>query len=284
MPVYERGYRPWENSGRRAAPAWWAIARRGIAEPIKSRRLLFLLVVAWVPAIVKGGILYFTFKMGELSRLLGGDWTDISAAGFHVFLKWQAPFVLIILAIIGASLITKDREENGLALYFARPLGLLDYVAGKSAIIMTYYFAVTLFPLYALCLFGYLVTNGATGVEMLLEIPLRATAYCTVAGACYALVLLAISSLSTRTAFSVMWWVLLVAGTDALSEINALFDARLAIMSFPGNFLNAGALFFGASAELEAVAPATSLVVVLLCGALGWWILRRRIRPVEVVS
>ena len=85
MPVYERGYRPWENSGRQAAPAWWAIARRGIAEPIKSRRLLFLLVVAWVPAIVKGGILYFTFKMGELSRLSGGDWTDVTSAGFHAF-------------------------------------------------------------------------------------------------------------------------------------------------------------------------------------------------------
>jgi len=284
MPVYERGYRPWENSGKRAAPAWWAIARRGIAEPIKSRRLLFLLVVAWVPAIVKGGILYFTFKMGELSRLLGGAWTDITSAGFHAFLIWQAPFVLIILAIIGANLITKDREENGLALYFSRPLSLIDYVAGKGAVIMTYYFSVTLFPLYALCIFGYLVTNGATGMEMLIEIPLRGTAYCLLAGTSYALVLLAISSLSTRTAFAVMWWVLLVAGTDALAEINALFDARLAIMSFPGQFLNGGTLFFGANPNLEGVSPVVSLGMIIFYGAAGWFILRRRIRPVEVVS
>ncbi|MBU0741740.1 hypothetical protein KKA85_10580 [bacterium] len=284
MPVYERGYRHWEHSGRRAAPAWWVIARRGIAEPVKSRRLLFLLVVAWVPAIVKGGILYFTFKMGELTRLLGGAWTDITAAGFHAFLKWQSPFVLIVLAIIGANLITKDRRENGLALYFSRPLGLRDYVAGKGAIIMTYYFAVTLFPICALCIFGYLVTNGATGMEMLLEIPLRASAYCLLAGAAYALVLLAISALMTRTAFSVTWWVLLVAGTDALAEINVLFDARLAIMSFPGQFLNAGTIFFGAPRHLESVAPAVSLALVVLYAAAGWSILRSRIRPVEVVS
>jgi len=284
MPVYERGYRHWEVSGRRAAPAWWAIARRGIAEPIKSRRLLFLLVVAWVPAIVKGGILYFTFKMGELTRLLGGAWTDITAPGFHAFLKWQSPFVLIVLAIIGANLITKDRRENGLALYFSRPLGLVDYVAGKGAIIMFYYFTVTLFPIYALCIFGYLVTNGATGMEMLLEIPLRATAYCLLAGAVYALVLLAISAMMTRTAFSVMWWVLLVAGTDGLAEINALFDARLAVMGFPGQFLNAGTLFFGASPHLEGVTPVVSLAVVLLYAAVGWLLLRHRIRPVEVVS
>jgi len=284
MPVYERGYRHWERSGQRAAPAWWAIARRGIAAPIKSRRLLFLLVVAWVPAIVKGGILYFTFKMGELSRLLGGAWTDITAPGFHEFLKWQSPFVLIVLAIIGANLITKDRNENGLALYFARPLGLIDYVAGKGAIIMTYYFSVTLFPIYALCIFGYLVTNGATGLEMLLEIPLRATAYCLMAGTAYALVLLAISAMMTRTAFSVMWWVLLVAGTDALAEINALFDARLAVMSFPAQFLNAGTLFFGSTRHIEGVAPVVSLALVLFYAAAGWLILRNRIRPVEVVT
>ena len=57
MPVYERGYKHWEPSGRRAAPPWWVIARRGIAEPLKRRGFLFLLMIAWVPAIVKGGIL-----------------------------------------------------------------------------------------------------------------------------------------------------------------------------------------------------------------------------------
>ena len=119
---------------------------------------------------------------------------------------------------------------------------------------------------------------------MLLEIPLRATAYCLLAGATYALVLLSISSMMTRTAFSVMWWVLLVAGTDALAEINALFDARLAVMSFPAQFLNAGTIFFDATRHIEGVAPGVSLAMVLLYAAAGWLILRHRIRPVEVVT
>lgn len=283
MPVYERGYRPWEHSGHRARAPWWTIARRGIAEPLKSRRLLFLLAVAWVPAIVKGGILYFTFQMGELSRLIGGKWTDIGPRGFLAFLGWQSPFVLILLAIIGSGLISRDRRENGLALYLSRPLGVRDYVLGKGAVIMFYYFAVTLLPVWALCLFGYLVTSGATGMQMLLLIPLQALVYCVVTGAGFTLVLLALSSIGQRTVFVALWWVLLYAGTDGLAEIMSLFSPGLQILNFPGQFLNAGIVFFGGEPLCE-VPPAASLLVVLAYAALGAWVLRRRIKPVEVVA
>lgn len=282
MPVYERGYRGWERSQRRAAPAWWAIARRGIAEPLKRRGFLFLLVVAWVPAIVKGGILYFTYKMGELSKLVGGQWTDISAAGFRSYLEWQTPWVLIILAIVGSGLITRDREDNGLALYFARPLGLGDYVLGKGLITLFYYFAVTLLPVWALCLFGYLSTQGATGLEMLVAIPLRALVYCTLAGTSFSLVLLALSSMGTRTVFVALWWVLLFA-TEGLADIMAMFRPELRILDFAGQHLNMGALFLGGSG-MDGVSPWVSLAVVLALIAAGLGVLRARVKPVEVVS
>ena len=95
MPVYERGYRSWTPSGGMAAPAWWAIARRGITEPLKSRRFLLLLVVAWVPAIVKGGIIYFKLKAGDMVDLVGGDWTSIEPAGFLNYLDKQHFFVFV---------------------------------------------------------------------------------------------------------------------------------------------------------------------------------------------
>lgn len=284
MPVYARGYRPWQRSTARARPAWWTIARRGIVEPLRSRRMLFLLVVAWVPAIVKGGILYFTYKMGELSRLVGGQWTDVGPRGFLSFLQWQSAFVLILLAIVGSGLISRDRREGGLALYLARPLGVKDYVAGKGSVVMFYYFAVTLFPVWALCLFGYLVTSGATGAEMLLAIPLRAAAHCAATGAAFTLMLLALSSVGQRTVFVALWWVLLYAGTDALARIMSLFDARLMVLDVPRQFLNVGVLFFGGSRVCAAVPPWLSLLVMLGWAAAGVWTLHRRVRPVEVVA
>ena len=53
---------------------------------------------AWVPAIVKGGIIYFKLKAGELTDLLGGGWTSIEPAGFLGFLERQRFFVFVLPA------------------------------------------------------------------------------------------------------------------------------------------------------------------------------------------
>jgi len=290
MPVYERGYKHWEPSGRKALPPWWAIARRGIAGPLKRRGFLFLLMVAWVPAIVKGGILYFTFKAGQLFdagqlvRLVGGNWASIEAPGFFAFLTWQKYFVLIFLTIVGTRLISKDRQENGLALYFARPLGLVDYVAGKVIIIMFYYFMVTLFPVYALAVFGYLVTAGATGMEMLVLIPLRATLFCSLAGLSLSLILLSLSSLGHRAVFITVGWVLIYLGSEQIANLMTLFGNRwMRIVDFPAQYFQAGALLFDANPP-HPISPWGSFFVLLVYTALACLILKQRIRPVEVVS
>lgn len=290
MPVYERGYKHWEPSGRKASPPWWVIARRGISAPLKRRVFMLLLMIAWVPAIVKGGILYFTFKAGQLFdagslvRLVGGGWASIEAPGFFTFLTWQKYFVLIFTTIVGARLIAKDRQENGLALYFARPVTLIDYVLGKSLIIMFYYFTVTLFPLYALAIFGYLVTAGATGLEMLVEIPLRATVFCTLTGLSLSLVLLALSSMGRRAVFITVGWVLIYLGTEQIANIVTLFGNKwLRIVDFPGQYFQAGAYIFQASPPHE-LSPWLSFLMVAGYTLGACLILRDRIRPVEVVS
>jgi len=219
MPIYERGYTHWESSTGRARPAWWIIAKRGIAEPLKKRWLLVLMLAAWVPAIVKAVMVYIKLKAGDIADLLGGGWTSIDPEGFLVFMEGQRFFVFVLLAIIGAGLIATDRRDNGLSLYFSRPLGLASYVGGKSLIIMFYYFMVTLAPVYALCLFAYLIAPEATGPELLILTPLRATLYCTLMGASISLVLLAFSSLGKRSIFVMVWWAIMVMGTETVGAI-----------------------------------------------------------------
>lgn len=283
MPVYERGYKHWERSERSAAPPWWVIARRGIAEPLKRRGFLFLLMIAWVPAIVKGGILYFKYKFGQLADLVGGNWVAVNAEGFYSFLKWQKYFVLILLTIVGVRLIAKDRQENGLALYFARPLSLTDYVLGKMLIILFYYFMVTLFPVYALSLFGYLVTAGGTGLDMLLLTPLRATLYCGLAGVSMSLILLAMSSLGLRAVFITVAWVLLYLGSEQIANILVLIEGDwLRIFDFPAQYFQAGAFLFGAETDPD-FSPWVSGILVAAYTLAACLVLRRRIRPVEVV-
>lgn len=284
MPVYDRGYTHWESSGRAANPAWWTIARRGIAEPLKKRWLLVLLLASWVPAIVKAVTIYFKLKAGDIADLIGGGWTSIDPGGFLAFMEGQRFFVFVLLAIVGAGLVATDRRDNGLSLYFSRPLGLTSYIGGKSAIIMFFYFIVTLFPVYALCVFAYVIAPDATGLDLLLLTPLRATAYCVLAGASLSLVLLAFSSLGKRSIFVMVWWAIMVSGTETIGAIaEGLGKDKLQAINFLGQYHNAGSLLFSTTPRLE-VSPWFSLVTLLLWTVAAIWVLRRQIRPVEVVS
>jgi hypothetical protein len=284
MPVYERGYTHWHPSGRRVNPAWLVIARRGITEPLKRRWLFLLIVLAWVPAIVKGGIIYFKLKAGNLMDLVGGGWTSIEPEGFLRFIEGQRFSVFVLLAITGAGLISTDRRENGLSLYFSRPLGLLDYIGGKALTIVAFYCLITLAPVCVLCLFSYLVAPGATGPDLLLVTPLRTLAYCLLAGTSISLVLLAFSSLGTRSVFVMVWWTVLVSGTETIGAIaEGLGRGSLQAVNFLGQYHNAGSLLFGAPPRLE-ISPWLSLAIVVAWTGLALWVLRRQIRPVEVVS
>ncbi len=284
MPVYDRGYTHWEPSDGRSWPAWLIIARRGIAEPLKRRWLLVLLLMGLVPAIVKGGIIYFKLKAGDIADLLGGGWTSIEPEGFLAFIEGQRFFVFVFLAIVGAGLVASDRRDNGLSLYFSRPLGLNSYIGGKALIVIFYYCLVTLFPTYALCLFSYLIAPEAAGLDLLLLTPLRATVYCLLAGASISLVLLAFSSLGKRSIFVMVWWTIMVSGTETIAAIaEGLGKGSFQAVNFLGNYHNAGSLIFSSGPRLD-VNPWVSLAIVIAWTAVAVLVLRSRIRPVEVVS
>jgi len=284
MPVYDRGYTHWEPSGRRAWPAWWVIARRGIGAGLKHKGVLFMALVSLVPAVVKGTIIYFSLKAGELTRLLGGGWTSIEPEGFLRFLEMQRFAVFAVMAVVGAGLIAQDRRDNGLSLYFSRPLGLRDYLAGKALIVVFFYCLLTLIPVWLLCVFAYLIAPEATGLQLLLLTPLRAAIYCLLTGVSMGLVLLAFSSMGKRTIFVMVWWTILVMGSEAIGGIaRGLGKDSFEAVNFLGQYHNAGALIFGAGPRLGVSQPVSVLVVVLWT-AFAVAVLRRRIRPVEVVA
>jgi len=284
MPVYDRGYTHWERSDGRALPAWLVIARRGIIEPLKKRWLLVLVLAAWVPAIVKGGIIYFKLKAGDMVDLLGGGWTSIEPEGFLNYLDKQHFFVFVIMAVVGAGLVATDRRDNGLSLYFSRPLDVKGYVAGKTAILFFFYALVTLVPAVALCVFAYLVAPEAAGMELLLLTPLRLLVFCLLTGTSMALVLLAFSSMGQRSIFVMVWWAVMVMGTKTLASIaEALGRGSLRVLDFMAQYDNAGTVLFGAARSIE-VSRGVSFLVIVAWTVLAAWVLRRRIRPVEVVS
>ncbi len=285
MPVHERGYTHWQPSGLRADPPWWVIARHGLTAPLHKRGNLALLVLAWIPALVMGVQIYIKVKAGQLAELAAGvGWGDISAAGFLTFVDRQDFFVFLVIAILGAGLVARDRQDNGLSLYFSRPLSLADYLAGKGLVILGGYLAVTLAPALLLCLFAYLVEPAALGLELLLLTPLRLAVLTGLTGAALALVMLAFSSLGTRPVLVIVWWAVLCLGGDAVGNIGESVGADvLQYANFLDHWENAGSLLMGGGARLP-ISPWGSLAVCVAVTAAAVAVLRARVRPVEVVT
>lgn len=289
MPVFERGYTHWTPSGLPVDPPWWVIARRGLAAPLQQRGMLFLLFLAWVPAIIKGGYIFVHARAGDLLDLVAGSrWRSIEPAGFLTFVEGQRFFVFLFLVLVGARLIATDRRENGMSLYFSRPLGVTEYVAGKVLTILGWYLAVTMLPACLLCLFAYLVDPAAGGLNLLLLTPLRLMVYCGFTGTVLSLVLLSFSSLGKRTMFIVVWWTVLYIGGTTVAKVLGLVGADwVQIVDFAGQFQNAGTLILPGGDPQEAplsLSPWLSLAICLGWAALAAAILRRQIRPVEVVA
>jgi len=114
--------------------------------------------------------------------------------------------------------------------------------------------------------------------------PLRATVYCLLAGASISLVLLAFSSLGKRSIFVMVWWTIMVSGTETIAAIaEGLGKGSVQAVNFLGNYHNAGSLIFSSGPRLE-VNPWVSLAIVIAWTAAAVLVLRSRIRPVEVVS
>ena len=285
MPVHERGYTHWTPSGLHADPPWLVIARRGLASPMKRRWPLFLLFAAWVPAVVKGAIIFFKARAGQfLDLAVGGEWTSITPAGFLAFMEGQRFFVFLATVILGAGLIARDRRENGLSLYFSRPISLFDYLGGKTLVVLAGYLAVTLAPSLLLCVFAYLVDPTAAGFDLLLLTPLRLIAVSVFTGTGLALVLLAFSSLGTRTVLVVVWWAVLCLGGEVVGNIgDSLGLDAFQYLNFLGHWHNASSLLMSAPARLP-VLQVVSLALCLLTMAGALAVLRSRIKPVEVVT
>ncbi len=285
MPVHERGYTHWNPSGLAADPPWLVIARRGLVPALKKRRNLLLLFAALVPAIIKGVIIFIKARAGEILELaVGSDWTSLTPAGFMAFLDWwPGLFGFLITLVLGPALIASDKQENGLSLYFSRPIGVFDYLGGKVLVVLVGYLSVTLVPSLLLCVFGYLVDPTAVGLQLLLLTPLRLVVMCTFIGLGLSLVILSFSAMATRTVLVVVWWSILCIGGGAVSSIgDAVGLDSFAYLDFLGHWYNAAALVMSAPARIE-VEPAVSLMICLAIMAAAVTVLRRRIRPVEVV-
>src|SRR6266513_3268521 len=140
MPIHDQGYRRYGGDRTRTGTGWAVIARAGVRTFFARRAFLGLLLLSWLPFVVRGVQIYAAANLPQ-ARFLAP-----TAETFRQFLDQQEIFVFFVTVYVGAGLIANDRRANALQIYLSKPLTRAEYVFGKLIILMTFLALVTWLP------------------------------------------------------------------------------------------------------------------------------------------
>ncbi len=281
MPIYEQSYRRYEARSPLRQVRFWPITREALRMILAKRAFVVLLLVSFIPFVVRVAQLYAGTRFPDFGRVL-----PVDGRMFGEFLNQQVWFVIFLSIFGGAGLVANDLRTGAILVYLSRPLTRRDYVLGKLGVLLALNLSVTLLPGIAL----YLVALGLVPDQfakwslawILPSIVLQALLMALVVG----LLVLAISALSRSARVAGLGFVGLWVGVEiARGVLTQIADRREAeVLSFQNNLRAVGNALFGIAERattLPVVWPALALAVVAGACLL---VLRARVRAVEIVT
>src|SRR5688500_5618811 len=282
MPIHRERYRRRESGVDLRGGAWAVIAANGLRSLVRKRAFLFLMILAWIPVIVRG------VQIWAASNVPGMPQTGafaVSPRMFRDFLNQQEPLVFFITVYAGSGLIADDIRANALQLYLSRPITRTQYIAGKAAILMAALAAVTLLPgMLLLLLVPAFAGNMNFLSDNILLIP-SISAYSIVQITLSAFLILAMSSLSKSRWFVAILYAGLSFFTHAVfGVVGAAIDgSAFSWVSIFANLNQVGDVLFRLPPRYDTHPLVSTAVIVLIIGV-SMLVLSRRIRAIEVVT
>src|SRR5438128_8932522 len=258
MPIHDQGYRRYGGDRTRTGTGWAVIARAGVRTFFARRAFLGLLLLSWLPFVVRAVQIYAAANLPQ-ARFLA-----LTGETFRQFLDQQQIFVFFITAYVGAGLIANDRRANALQIYLSKPLTRAAYVFGKLAILMTFLLLVTWVPAIVLLIvqiafagnFTFFLTNlylfPAITVFAFLEVTMVAAA------------MLALSSLSKSSRYVAILYAAVIFFTQAVYGVlyAVTRDTSLSWISFAANLSEIGDVIFRLPARYSTPWPLALLMIV----------------------
>jgi len=224
-------YRRWDRTVRPARWIWPAIIFNEIKLALREAKTRTLVMTSGVLVLGACAMFYvialLETLMGQesaqgvldfLRAALGIDLKGLKVhefrdalwrSSFLLMIKVQMVWVLIVVARVGAGLISKDLKARPLPIYFAKPLTPLTYLLGKWGVIASFIALIMLVPNMLALALGTAITGGPGTwgqiASMAGGILASGAVVCVVAGA----VILALSSLSSDQRYVTVGWVAL---------------------------------------------------------------------------
>jgi ABC-2 type transport system permease protein len=282
MPIHRERYRRREDGEDFRGRGWVVIAVNGLRAIARKRAFLFLMILAWIPVVVRAVQIWAAANVPTMPQT---GWLAVTPGLFRSFLEQQEPLVFFLTVYVGSGLIADDIRANALQLYLSRPITRTQYVAGKAAIVMATLAAVTWLPALLLLFLVPAFAGSMTFVrENLLLIP-AISAYSMVQITLTALLILALSSLSKSRWFVAVMYAGLAFFTHAVFGVirATTVGTMFSWVSLSANVNQVGDVLFRMAPRYD-TPPVVSATVIVAIIVASLFVLRRRIRAIEVVT
>jgi ABC-2 type transport system permease protein len=279
MPIHDQGYRRYTGLRAQSGRAWSVIARAGVRTLLSKRAFIGLLLLSWVPFLVRAVQIYAATNLPQ-AQFLAPD-----AKMFRQFLEQQEIFLFFITVYAGTGLIANDRRANALQIYLSKPLTRLEYVFGKFAILLVLLLLVTWLPAMLLLVIQVMFAGSFTFMLQNLFLVPAITIFSLIQVTSVGLAMLALSSLSKSSRYVGVLYAGLIFFSQAIYGIvrGMTRDSSFAWLSVPLDLQQIGDAIFRLPPRFNMPMWSAFLVIALLIAASAA-ILDRRVRGIEVVA
>jgi len=279
-PVHDQSYRRYQGKRERHGRGWLVIAGAGMRAVLAKKVFLGLLLLAWLPFLVRTVQIYAVTMYPQTSEVL-----PVNARMFQSFVEGQGLFAFFVTIYVGAGLIANDRRANALQVYLSKPILRIEYIAGKLAVLATFLLSVTLLPAVLLVVMQVVLSGS---VNLLREHPtlIPAVVLASLLRVIVASVtMLALSSISRSARYVAVMYTGVIFFAEAMYGVLSFVtgSTRVAWISITGNFDVVTDAIFREAPRYET--PATvSFIVLIGLVAVSVSVLERSVRGVEIVS
>lgn len=277
MPIHDQGYRRY-GGGKARGRGWTVIAWNGIQSFLGRKVFLALLLLSWLPFLVRTVQIYAAANLPQAAFLAP------KAETFRQFLDQQEIFVFFVTVYVGAGLIANDRRANALQIYLSKPLTRAEYVFGKLAILMAFLLLVTWVPAILLLFIQIAFAGSFTFFRNNAFLVPAITVFAFLQASVVAVTMLALSSLSKSSRYVAILYAAVLFFTQAIYGVVYAVTSSSAMswISVSADLTELGDLIFRLPPKYD-TPSIVSIAVVAAVTAASALILERRIRGVEVV-
>jgi ABC-type transport system involved in multi-copper enzyme maturation permease subunit len=148
MGIRKKGYSAWNGKLQMRKIPWSPIFSGGIGYIFSKKSLKFVLLMSALQ------FAFFVIGVWVTSKpelnFIGENIESLSSIRSILRMYYTNGYMLFTLLFVslvaGSELISKDIKTNAVSLYFSRPIGKFDYIAGKMSVIGFYLLCVTFIP------------------------------------------------------------------------------------------------------------------------------------------